>query len=111
MKPLIQPGHTNVYLFAALVAALLLPGAELRAQTCPPTVTTTINSSPNTYYPGTTATLSAGATSIALGPVTYGTVPISANDIVLIIQMQGAQISVTNNTNYSHAQHRCYCHS
>jgi hypothetical protein len=100
MRPLLQSRHANVYLFAALLSAFLLPGASLRAQSCPPAVTTTVNSFPNTYYPGTTAVASAGSTSITLGPATYGTVPISASDIVLIIQMQGAQIFTNNNTNY-----------
>lgn len=100
MKPLVQPGPINACLFAALLSALLLSGASLHAQSCPPAVTTTINSFPNTYYPGTTALASAGSTSITLGPATYGTTPISASDIVLIIQMQGAQIFSNNNANY-----------
>ena len=100
MKPLVRPGHLYVCLFAALLSALLLLSTSLWAQSCPSPVTTTINSFPNTYYPGTTPAVSAGSTSITLGAATYGTTPISASDIVLIIQMQGAQMFTSNNANY-----------
>jgi hypothetical protein len=44
--------------------------------------------------------VNAGATSITLGAVTYGTTPISSGDVLLIMQMQGAQINSSNNSNY-----------
>ncbi len=53
----------------------------------------------NTYYPGTTS-VSAGATSIALGPATGNTTPIAAGDEILIIQMQDAAISSNNDGTY-----------
>jgi hypothetical protein len=71
---------------------------ELRSQNCPVSGTTTISSSENTYYPGIQAAVSAGATSINLGAIgagtNFGNTPIATGDIVLIIQMQGAQITV-----------------
>ncbi len=58
----------------------------------------TQNTNENTYYPGTTASLAAGATSITLGAAgagaNFGNTPIAIGDIVFIIQMQGAQINV-----------------
>ncbi|WP_133055328.1 T9SS type A sorting domain-containing protein [Niastella koreensis] len=60
----------------------------------------TITSYSNTYYPGQQATVSAGSTSVAIGGATYGTIPVSTGDVLLIIQMQGAQINSTNNNTY-----------
>ncbi|MGI4870378.1 MAG: hypothetical protein ACRYFX_04275 [Janthinobacterium lividum] len=54
----------------------------------------------NTYYPGTTSP-SAGATSIAVGTAGGATAtPIATGDLLLVIQMQGADISATNESNY-----------
>lgn len=86
-----------------LTAITLLACATVEAQSCPASSTTTVNTYGNTYYPGTQASVSAGATTIILGNAStsgYGSVPISALDIVLIIQMQGAQINSTNGTAY-----------
>jgi len=85
---------------------LLLPFfccISAKAQNCPGTSTTTISSYGNTYYPGLQASVTAGSSSIVLGNAStsgYGTVPISTGDIVLIIQMQGAQITSTNSLAY-----------
>ncbi|MDO6432893.1 T9SS type A sorting domain-containing protein [Flavitalea sp. BT771] len=90
------------YTYILTVVALLSNFAS-EAQTCPSSSTTTISSYGNTYYPGAQASVSAGATTITLGNAStsgYGTVPISAFDVVLIIQMQGAQINSTNGTAY-----------
>ncbi|MGB2642846.1 MAG: C25 family cysteine peptidase [Candidatus Acidiferrum sp.] len=57
----------------------------------------------NAYYPPSgTGTVAAGATSIALGPAATNGAQTSINtgDLVLIIQMQGAQINSTNTTSY-----------
>ena len=70
------------------------------AQSCPTTGTTTVNSYPNTYYPAAQNYVSAGSASITVGAVVYGTTPISVGDVVLIIQMQGAQINAVNNNTY-----------
>lgn len=56
----------------------------------------------NTYYPGTTATLSAGAKSVTVGGYNNSgaSTPIAANDLVLIIQMQDATINPADTANY-----------
>ena len=88
-----------------LLTITLLTHSTTEAQSCPTSSTTTINTyaDANTYYPGSQATVSAGATSILLGNAStsgYGSTAISAWDIVLIIQMQGAQINSTNGATY-----------
>ncbi len=66
---------------------------------------TVVSTSQNTYYPGTQAAVSAGATSITLGAIgsgaNFGSTPIAVGDIVLIIQMQGAQILIPASTTNS----------
>lgn len=57
----------------------------------------------NAYYPPASAgTVAAGAVQIALGPAAAGGAQtnINAGDLLLIIQMQGAQINSTNTTSY-----------
>ena len=101
MKSPVKRGHTNVCLIAALLSVLLLAGSRLHAQSCPSSVTTTtITSFPNTYYPGQQALVSAGSTSVVIGAATYGSTPINIGDVLLIIQMQGAQINSTNASTY-----------
>ncbi len=70
------------------------------AQTCPANTPSTIGTNPDTYYPALDATLNTGATSITLGASTYGTTPITSGDMLLLIQMQGAQINSTNTSSY-----------
>jgi uncharacterized repeat protein (TIGR01451 family)/fimbrial isopeptide formation D2 family protein len=53
----------------------------------------------NTYYPGT-ASVSAGATSIPVGSSSGSATQIAAGDMLLIIQMQDADINYTNSSNY-----------
>ncbi len=53
----------------------------------------------NTYYPGT-ASVSAGATSIPVGAPSGSATAIAAGDLLLIIQMQDADINNTNTNNY-----------
>ncbi|HUW76639.1 MAG TPA: DUF6701 domain-containing protein [Gallionella sp.] len=53
----------------------------------------------NTYYPGT-ASVAAGATSISLGAATGAGTPISAGDMLIIMQMQDATIDSTNTATY-----------
>ena len=91
--PLARPAWVlaiSIFLFSQLATA----------QSCPSTATTTINSYPNTYYPASQASVPAGSTSIVLGSAYYGTTPIAVGDILLIIQMQGAQINSNNTSNY-----------
>jgi uncharacterized repeat protein (TIGR01451 family) len=58
----------------------------------------------NTYYPpASVGSLASGSTSVALGAA-QGNIgkPITAGDLVLIIQMQGAAINSTNTSSYGH---------
>jgi hypothetical protein len=72
--------------------------SSLNAQNCPSSGLHQQNTSENTYYPGTTASVAVGATSITLGAAgsgaNFGATPIAIGDIIFIIQMQGAQINV-----------------
>jgi hypothetical protein len=85
----------SILLFSALISA----GAVF-AQTCPTSGLTTVATNPDTYFPGTQANVSVGATSITVGAASSGTTAISAGDLVLIIQMQGAEINSTNSDSY-----------
>ncbi len=53
----------------------------------------------NTYYPGT-ASVTTGATSLTLGTATGATTPIAIGDLLLVIQMQNANINSTNTSSY-----------
>ncbi|MGA9752001.1 MAG: hypothetical protein WBS54_09450, partial [Acidobacteriota bacterium] len=53
----------------------------------------------NTYYP-LTASVSAGATSIPVGSSAGASTPISAGDLLLVMQMQAAQIDADDSSNY-----------
>ena len=53
----------------------------------------------NTYHPGT-ASAAVGSTSIAVGAAAGAATPIVAGDLLLVIQMQGADIDVTNTSGY-----------
>ncbi|HET7003200.1 MAG TPA: T9SS type A sorting domain-containing protein, partial [Puia sp.] len=93
-------GVSHLRLTVSVMFGLILffNTSSLRAQNCATSGTHPQNSNENTYYPGTTASLAAGATSITLGAAgagaNFSNTPIAAGDIVLIIQMQGAQIKV-----------------
>jgi len=95
------PNPNGWLLTMLFIIMLCIFYVQSNAQTCPAATTTTINSgnfsaTANTYFAGSQATVNAGSTSIVLGAAGYGTTPISASDILLIIQMQGAQITSTN---------------
>jgi len=85
----------------AMVLVLILQ-AQAFSQTCPTSSLTSLGTFPNTYYPATSATLTTGGKSIDLGavPTGYGNDPIAVGDILLIIQMQGAQIYASNSNKY-----------
>ncbi|MEA5597741.1 isopeptide-forming domain-containing fimbrial protein [Rivularia sp. UHCC 0363] len=53
----------------------------------------------NTYYPGA-ADVNAGATSIPIGTPTGASTPIQPGDLLLVIQMQGADINSDNTNSY-----------
>ena len=60
----------------------------------------TITGIVNAYYPPTTASLGAGATSVTLGAAVGASQAINAGDLLLIIQMQDAAINSTNTSSY-----------
>ncbi|HXA77782.1 MAG TPA: hypothetical protein VNV41_11690, partial [Candidatus Acidoferrales bacterium] len=63
----------------------------------------TITGIVNAYYPpANTGTVAAGSTSVALGAATAGGAQkaIAIGDLLLVIQMQGAQINSTNTSSY-----------
>ncbi len=93
-------GYSFTLCNLVLVFFTSLFGYSAAAQSCPATATTNINSYPGTYFPASQANVPAGSTSITLGATTYGSTPISPGDILLIIQMQGAQLNANNNSNY-----------
>ena len=56
---------------------------------------------PNTYFPvAIPTTVTAGQASITLGAASAGTVPIRTGDLVLIMQMQGATMTMDNSASY-----------
>ena len=98
MRPVLKKRPANCLL--VMLYTTILSVNTVQAQTCPQPVPTTITSNANTYYPAQQAMVSAGSTSIDVGAATYGTTPVSTGDVLLIIQMQGAQISSTNDNTY-----------
>lgn len=87
------------YISFSLAILLMIAGQPTTAQSCP-SGTTTITSYPNTYYPASQATVTAGTRSITLGAVTNGSSPIQFGDVLLLIQMQGASYSSSNSNVY-----------
>jgi len=86
--------------FLILFLLPLLQSRRVTAQSCPTNSLTTISSYTNTYYPGSQVLVNKGTKSIILGSVTFGTTPISSGDILLVIQMQGAEFDSSNTNNY-----------
>ncbi|MBS1599621.1 MAG: T9SS type A sorting domain-containing protein [Bacteroidetes bacterium] len=106
----LNAGFTSAKKFVAAISRVLFlalmffaTNSTAYSQTCPTSGTHSQSANENTYYPAT-ASISAGATSITLGAAgsgtDFGTTPIANGDIVLIIQMQGAEISTTNSNKY-----------
>ena len=61
----------------------------------------TLSTNPNAYYPSTAAqTLAVNATSIQVGPARGAATSIAPGDLLLVIQMQGADIDATNTDSY-----------
>ena len=59
----------RVCMAAILLISSLFNPIHLKAQNCPTTGTTVVTVVENTYYPGTQASVAAGATSVTLGPI------------------------------------------
>jgi SdrD B-like domain len=95
----------SLALWTAVVLCSLLPASAV-AQTCATPGrdgSGTISGIVNTYYPPSGAiTVSAGSTSIALGPasVAGANVAIAPGDLVVIMQMQNATLNSTDTSNY-----------
>jgi hypothetical protein len=100
MKFVFQQCSVKTLVFRVIYCIAMLSVNTAQAQTCPPPITTGIAINTNTYYPGLQATVNAGSTSIAIGAAPYGVTPVSAGDVLLIIQMQGAQIVSANDNTY-----------
>ena len=99
---------------ASLGAAVLVAGTALLAFVVPPSVAAGLCATPgasgaggtltgvvNTYYPGT-ASAAAGATSITVGAPTGAATAIAAGDLLLVVQMQGADFDSSNTNSYGH---------
>ncbi|SET51498.1 T9SS type A sorting domain-containing protein [Hymenobacter actinosclerus] len=63
-----------------------------------PGALTSTSGAPNTYFPGSATTVMS-ATSITVGAA-VGATPIAKGDLVMIIQMQGANLNTANDANY-----------
>lgn len=90
MKSIFQKYPVKCFLVISCTAILSI--YTVQAQICPQPIATTITSYTNTYYPGLQPTVNAGSTSLSIDAATYGTTPISAGDLLLIIQMQGTNL-------------------
>src|SRR6185503_7318925 len=94
---------------AVRVLSFLLPFATavapttVDAQTCGLSAGGTLSNVINSYYPGT-ANANAGATSISVGAIDTSSggasTAIASGDLLLVIQMQDADINTTNDANY-----------
>ena len=93
---------------AVRVLSFLLPFATavapttVDAQTCGLSAGGTLSNVINSYYPGT-ANANAGATSISVGAIDTSSgganTAIASGDLLLVIQMQDADINTTNDAN------------
>ena len=91
-----------------LAAASTFAGSIALAQVCASpglnATTTSISGVINSYYPGTGANVATGTTIIPLGPIDVlgggSNTPIAAGDLVIVMQMQGAEINFSNSDCY-----------
>ncbi len=87
---------------AALLSLHALTGAAFATNVCATPgrdLSITVTGVVNTYW-SSTASVSAGATSIVLGSSTGAATSIASGDLVLIIQMQDAQFNSANSSSY-----------
>ena len=95
-------GRVGKFVFLLLVpfAAAVAP-KTVDAQTCGLSAGGILTNVINTYYPGV-GTAAAGATSISVGTIDASGAPtaIASGDLLLVIQMQDADINFTNGTAY-----------
>ncbi len=93
------------FAFAFALAALACASSNAYAQaSCAPVIQPAANFTGivNSYYPGTSATASAGTSSIGVGSIDGrgSLTAVAAGDLLLIIQMQDASISTSNTAAY-----------
>ncbi len=92
-----------VRLAGALLALHAMTGAAFATNVCAAPgrdgIGLSITGVVNTYW-ASTASVSAGATAIVLGQSSGASSPIAIGDLVLIIQMQDAQINTSNTSSY-----------
>ncbi|HOA37142.1 MAG TPA: hypothetical protein PKJ36_02015, partial [Flavihumibacter sp.] len=79
-------------LIPAVLAAQCYSGTNILSLTAANTIV-------NTYYPGT-ASVTSGSKTITVGTSRGASNSIQAGDILLVIQMQGANINSTNSDSY-----------
>jgi len=97
------PANNNGTAAAAILTVAVSPigpaGAASACATPGRDGSPVITASPNTYYPATNQTVAANATSLTVGAA-LGATPIAKGDLLLVIQMQGADINYTNTDSY-----------
>jgi hypothetical protein len=100
-NPTVKPYSLRIKSTLAVMVGLFtlqLSYVSVLAQNCATSGTDHVSTNESTYYPGTQANVAVGTKAIVLGAAgsgtNFGTTPIAVGDIVLIIQMQGAQINV-----------------
>lgn len=101
-----QEKKVAIVLYAAFVlAVLLLPALNVSSQICgtpgkdgPQTISGVVN----TYYPSPTSASTSGSSIpvSAVSNLSSSLTPIAAGDLLLVIQVQDAQITSSNNSNY-----------
>ena len=98
-----MPTNSNGTAAAAIITVAISgigPGGVASACATPGSSgSATLTANPNTYFPATNQTVAAGATSLVVDAA-VGTTPVAAGDLLLVIQMQGADINATNTDAY-----------
>ena len=95
----------SVFFRRALLLAITLTSGAALAQVCATpsrdSATTSIAGIINSYYPGTAGTVPSGAVSISIGSAQPGgAAAIAPGDLLIVMQMQGAQINSSNSDCY-----------
>ncbi|RZK21387.1 MAG: hypothetical protein EOO56_11400, partial [Hymenobacter sp.] len=97
------PANNNGTASAAILSVAVSPigpaGAASACATPGRDGSPTITANPDTYYPATNQTVPAGATSLSVGAA-VGTTAIADGDLLLVMQMQGADINDSNTDSY-----------
>jgi hypothetical protein len=86
-----------------VVSGLFVPSVTAAALCATPPLTgaTSVTGVINTYYPGQTSIAAGTAnTTVTVGTGRGSAAPIGVGDLVMVMQMQGAQIDVTNSNTY-----------